>query len=212
MVDLIVQYLSFNKQVSLKGIGTFTVEQLPARLDFPNRLLHAPQAVLHFSSTAKQDEAFEQWICHELHLNSEEALMKLQIFLSNFQRTLNSNQKVEWAGIGKFVKDENKLMHFTSSFQSVTGEPVKAEKIIRKNKEHFVRVGEEEKTSTEMEELLFGVQRKKLNLFWMFAMALFLISFVLVWMFAAGHSRQWGSQGNGNKQKTKEVPVLYKIQ
>ena len=212
MVDLIVQYLSFNKQVSLKGIGTFTVEQLPARLDFPNRLLHAPQAVLHFSSIARQDEAFEQWICRELHLNKEESLQKLQIFLADFQRTLNSNQKVEWVGIGNFTKDENQLLHFTSAFETAIGEPVKAEKIIRKNKEHFVRVGEEEKTSTEMEELLFGVRRKKLNLFWIFAMALFLISFVLIWMFAAGHARLWGSQGNGSKLKTKEMPVLYKIQ
>lgn len=212
MVDLIVQYLSFNKQVSLKGIGTFTVEQLPARLDFPNRLLHAPQAVLHFSSTAKQDEAFEQWLCHELHINSETALQKQQIFLADFQRTLNSNQKVEWAGVGQFKKNEKQILHFMSTFESVLSEPVKAEKIIRKNKEHFVRVGEVEKTSTEMEELLFGARRKKLNLFWIFAMALFLISFVLVWLFAAGHSRQWGKQGNGLKLKTKEMPVLYKIQ
>lgn len=212
MVDLIVQYLSFNKQVSLKGIGTFTVEQLPARLDFPNRLLHAPQAVLHFSSTAKQDDTFEQWICDELHINSETALQKQQIFLTDFQRTLNSEQIVEWAGLGKFEKKEKSLLHFTAAFESIIGEPVKAEKIIRKNKEHFVRVGEEEKTSTEMEELLFGARRKKLNLFWIFAMALFLIGFVLVWMFAAGHSRQWGTQGNGHKLKSKEMPVLYKIQ
>lgn len=212
MVDLIVQYLSFSKKISIKGIGTFTVEQLPARLDFPNRLLHAPQAVLHFSSTAKQDELFEQWLSHELHINSEAALLKQQIFLSHFHRTLNSNQKVEWNGIGNFTKDENQLVHFTSAFESVIGEPVKAEKIIRKNKEHFVRVGEEEKTSSEMEELLFGVQRKKLNLFWIVVLALFLLSFTAVWMFAASHSRQWGMQGNGSKMKTDKMPALYKIQ
>ena len=213
MVDLIVRYLSFSKQVSLKGLGTFSIEHLPARLDFPNRLLHAPQSILHYSPASPQpDELFDQWLGDELNLSLDEVKHQQQILLHEFQRSLNDHHTVQWDGLGSFAKTENQVIQFSSSFETVIGSPVKAEKIIRKNKEHFVRVGEEEKTSTEMEELLFGVQQKKLNLFWIVVLALFLLSFAAVWMFAASHSRQWGMQGNGSKMKTDKMPSLYKIQ
>ena len=52
MVELIARYLSFQKQVSIKDVGTFSVEELPARLDFPNRLLHAPEYInVHYQIT-----------------------------------------------------------------------------------------------------------------------------------------------------------------
>ncbi len=212
MVDLLVKYLSFNKQASLKGIGTFSVEQLPARLDFPNRLLHAPQMVLHFSTSAKQDELFDQWLSDELHISEDEVKNKQQILVTDFQNTLGSNKPVEWNGIGKFTKEENQLLHFSSAFESAIGEPVQAEKIIRKNTAHFVRVGEDEKTNTEMEQLLFGKRKRKFTAWWIFALALFLLSFTAVWIFTMNNSRQWGTQGNGEKIKTDEVPSLYKIQ
>jgi nucleoid DNA-binding protein len=212
MVELVARYLSFRKQVSLQGIGTFSVEQLPARLDFPNRLLHAPQALLHFSPAAKQDEEFEQWASEQLHINHATMNEQQQILLTDFQHKLNSHQTVEWKGIGLFSRDENKLLHFTSAFESVVGEPVKAEKIIRKNAEHVVRVGEEEKTSTEMEELLFGKQKKKINSVWLIALALLLIGIAASWYYASVNPVSWKMQGNGQKLKVNENPARYKIQ
>ena len=96
MVDLVARYLSFRKQVSLQGIGTFSVEQLPARLDFPNRLLHAPQSILHFSSTAQPDEEFEHWLSEELHISHTDVKEQKQILLAGFQHGLSEKNAVEW--------------------------------------------------------------------------------------------------------------------
>ncbi len=211
MVDLVARYLSFRKRLSLPGIGTFSVEQLPARLDFPNRLLHAPQSLLHFSSTAQPDEEFEHWLIEELHTSPVAVKEQQQIFMAGFHQMLSEKNRVEWKGIGSFTKDENKILHFTSAFESEVTEPVKAEKVIRKNAEHLVRVGEDEKTNTEMEELLFGGRKKKYKSFWFIALALLLIGLVAIWYHqSTGNSGM--KQGNGGKLKPAESPTTYKVQ
>lgn len=212
MVDLVARYLSFRKQLSLQGIGTFSVEQLPARLDFPNRLLHAPQSLLHFSSTAQPDEEFEHWLSEELHISHTAVKEQQQILLANFQHGLSEKNAVEWKGIGAFTKDENKILHFTSAFETEVTEPVKAEKVIRKNAEHLVRVGEDEKTNTEMEELLFGNQKKTYKSFWFIALALLLIGIVAIWYHQSTNTDSGMKQGNGRKLNVIEKPAPYKVQ
>jgi len=212
MVELLVGYLSSRKQLSLAGVGTFSVEHLPARLDFPNRLLHAPQSILHFSSTANEDTEFEQWLSGELHISDTAVKDQQKLFISNFQHKLNDLQSVEFKGIGLFTRDENKLLHFTSTFESIVGESVKAEKIIRKNAEHVVRVGEDEKTNTEMEELLFGERKKTISRFWLTALALLLIGIAAIWYHASTNTDNRGMNGNSEKLNVSEKPVQYKVQ
>ena len=212
MVDLIVRFLSTHKRVSLKGIGSFSVEHLPARLDFPNRLLHAPETILHFTAEAEDDTVFEQWLVQELRQSSDEIKTLRQNFTEEFKRILTSKNEVEFAGLGRFEKDGNQLIHFTSAFETIVGMPVVAEKIIRKNTQHSIRVGEEEKTNVEMEELLLRKHRKPLNLWWLIAIALFVSALVAILLFATNHSQQWSKQGNEQKMTPKETPPLYKMQ
>ncbi len=212
MVDLIVRFLSTHKRVSLKGIGSFSVEQLPARLDFPNRLLHAPEAILHYTSDAEEDTTFDEWLIQELRLPSDEIKIQRQNFTDEFKRILNYKNEVELQGIGRFVKEENQLVHFTSTFETIIGTPVIAEKIIRKNTKHSIRVGEKEKTNIEMEELLLQRHRKPLNIWGLVAIALFVSAFVAILYFATNYSKQWNKQGNEQEMTPKEPPLLYKMQ
>lgn len=213
MVDLVVRYLSFQKKVSLQGIGTFSVEHLPARLDFPNRLLHAPEFILHFSpsSAAVTDEQFDNWLQHELNVSREEVRVMQENLSTDFQRTLAEKGNFTLNGLGIFTKDEQQLLHFSSLYETVKGNPVTAEKVIRKNTSHSVLVGEQEKTSKEMTEILTGTKRKPLNLWWMIALALFLSALIAILYFAI-YSPQWSNQGNNQKLKLNEAPPLHKIQ
>lgn len=212
MVDLVLRYLSFQKKVSLQGIGTFSVEHLPARLDFPNRLLYPPEFILHYSSSATgSDEQFEHWLQKELNVDREEAKALQQNLSAEFQRTLSEKGEMTLNGLGVFTKDEQKVVHFSSLYETVKGNPVTAEKIIRKNTSHSILVGEQEKTSEEMTELLTGVKRKPLNLWWMIVLALFLSAVIGILLFA-NYSPQWSKQGNNQKLKLNEAPPLHKIQ
>lgn len=210
MVDLVLRYLSFQKKVSLQGIGTFSVEHLPARLDFPNRLLYSPEFILHFSTSVAEDEQFVHWLQKELNVGREEVKTLQQNLSTEFQRTLSEKGEMTLNGLGVFTKDEQRLLHFSSLFETVKGNPVTAEKIIRKNTSHSILVGEQEKTSEEMTELLTGSKRKPLNLWWVIVMALFLSALIAILYFAI-YSPQWSKQGNNQKLKLNEAPPLHKI-
>ena len=125
---------------------------------------------------------------------------------------MNSKNEVEFAGLGRFEKDENQLIHFTAAFETIVGMPVVAEKIIRKKTEHSIRVGEVQKTNLEMEKLLLHKYRKPLNLWWLLAITLFISAFVAILLFATNHSQQWGRQGNKIKMTPNIAPPLYKMQ
>lgn len=212
MVELIARYLSFQKQVSIKDVGTFSVEELPARLDFPNRLLHAPEYILHFNTKWSDDEPFEQWAQKQLGLTQKKLEEQLQNLSADFQRTLSDKNELTWNGIGVFSRNDQQSILFTSAFETVKRPPVTAEKVIRKNAQHSLRVGEQEKTNVEMEELLQSQSRKTLNLWWLFALALFLTAFLAILFIANYKTQQWNRQGNSEKPKIEEMPVLHKIQ
>ncbi len=212
MVELIARYLSFQKQVSIKDVGTFSVEELPARLDFPNKLLHAPEHILHFNPKWSNDELFEQWAQKQLGLSQQEIKAQLQNLSADFQRTLSDKNELNWEGIGRFSKNDQQLILFSSGLEVVKRPPVVAEKVIRKNAQHSIRVGEQEKTNVEMEELLQKQSRKTLNLWWLLALALFLTAFLAILFIANYQTKQWNRQGNSEKPTLEEMPVLHKIQ
>ncbi len=212
MVELIARYLSFQKLVSIKDVGTFSVEELPARLDFPNKLLHAPEHILHFNPKWSNDELFEQWAQKQLGLSQQEIKAQLQNLSADFQRRLSDKNELNWEGIGRFSKNDQQLILFTNGFEAVKRPPVVAEKVIRKNAQHSIRVGEQEKTNVEMEELLQTQSRKTLNLWWLFALALFLTAFLAILFIANYETKQWNRQGNSEKPTLEEMPVLHKIQ
>ncbi len=211
MVDLIASYLLYNGHLSLKGIGTFQLKSIPARLDFPNRLLHAPQTELEFSVSSSGDEGFIEWLQGKLQLSAEKIKQQLDIFLQQFHHQINSSCPVEWEGIGSFSKTENNVLQFNPSFETFTGDPVKAERIIRKDAEHVVRVGEDEKTSTEMEELLSARRKRTIRMWWVAALVLFLLGIAAVWFYVSTNEN-WKTQGNDQPVKTERSEPTYKLQ
>ncbi len=209
MVELIARYLTFQKQVSIKEVGTFSIEELPARLDFPNKCLHAPEHILHFDGKWKEDVMFERWLQKQIGATQEEVKNQLQHLSNSFQRTLTEQKELTWMGLGQFSKI-NGGIQFVSTFEAVKRPVVFAEKVIRKNALHSIRVGEEEKTNVEMEELLHAQTGNNRSFWWLFALALFLTGLVLILFTLTKHPQQWNRQGNSNKLKLNEMPALYK--
>ena len=68
---------------------------------------------------------------------------------------------------------------FKPEKEMILEKPVTAEKIIRLNAEHMVRVGEDNKTSAEMVELLNQTQEKK-SFWWAYALSLALLCIIFI--------------------------------
>jgi hypothetical protein len=102
-------------------------------------------------------------------------------------------------------------IRFDASLKGMTiGEPVPANKVIRENAQHIVRVGEDRKTSAEMMERLIPAEEKR-SYWWAAALIIGLLAFVFIaWYFS---TRGLNTTSAGNQQKLdpqKETPT-YKL-
>jgi len=172
MHNLLHSYLLQYKRLSIPGVGSFTVEHIPARLDFPNKTLHPPLPVIRFNTdTAAADKQLFKYLSGQFNLNETEAIRHFNDFAFDFKNDITNNGEAVLPGIGKISKAFTNAYTFQPE-ASLHGyfPDLKVERVIRENVEHTIRVGEDEKTSTQMQELLAEEPRK--DLWWVYAIIL----------------------------------------
>jgi nucleoid DNA-binding protein len=163
MYDSLYKYLILYKKLNIPGIGSFAIEQIPARLDFLNKQLHSPLPVIRFNlGNAVADKHFYDFLAKEKGLQEWEAIRQFNDLTFEIKNTVNSKGMVELPGIGTLKKEFTDTYSFqpAGSLQPYFPD-VAAERIIRKNATHSVKVGDAEKSSTEMQELLAPEKPKK---------------------------------------------------
>ena len=211
MTELIQEYLLLNKTASIKGWGTLQIVPVSAELDFTNRLLYPPYTSFDFSAEGKDDPFFLLWLSTRLHISGETILQKLNVFTVDFKQSVASLKKVTWVGYGIFSKSiEGALTFVAQPSNKHLLQPVTAIRVIRKGAEHVVRVGEDERTSVEMEEFFLADVKKKKPLWVLNTLLLLSIGIILAWYFANNHKILWKQFANYQLLQPKESPVLYK--
>lgn len=163
MYDSLYKYLILYKKLNIPGIGSFVIEQIPARLDFLNKQLHSPLPVIRFNlGNAVADKHFYEFLAKEKGWQEWEAVRQFNELVFDLKNAVNTKGTVELPGIGSLKKEfaDTYSFHPMSSVQSYLPD-VAAERIIRKNTTHSVKVGDAEKSSTEMQELLSAEKTKK---------------------------------------------------
>jgi nucleoid DNA-binding protein len=211
MIELIQKYLSAHRRVELEGWGILELKPLSAQLDFPNRILNPPYYTLQFFSEASGSELFLKWLSNEKNISIEEASSQLKEFISQFLSVLQTKKKIDWNGWGIFFRTTDGKTKFQSILTTVVSpSSVKAERIIRKGAEHQVRVGEDQKTNTEMELLLAETNSLPQQKWWIAACMILLLGAVLTWYFSSAHRLQWKQQSNYRQIEPSPTPEQYK--
>ena len=156
MYQALHQYLLQYRQLALPGIGSFTLEQQPARLDFANKTLHGPTPSVVFSlENHSVRKHFFQYLSNCFHYNETEAIRHFNDFTFDLKSTIANNGSVSLPGIGTLTKSAAETYSFEpfATLQNYFPDLV-AECVLRENTEHMVRVGEDEITSTQVHEML----------------------------------------------------------
>jgi|tagenome__1003787_1003787.scaffolds.fasta_scaffold19609135_1 nucleoid DNA-binding protein len=152
MQPYIHKYFALNKSLSLPGIGSFTVETQNAKLDFIDKTLHAPAYTIRYNKYDGADEKFYDFLARETGVEENDAMQNFKSFSDQLKEQLERDHRINLQGIGTlttngsgydFVADNSVQKYFPS---------ITAERIIRQNAEHTVKVGEDERTSTQMHE------------------------------------------------------------
>jgi hypothetical protein len=197
MQDSLYEFLLLNKKVSLPGIGTISLYQTPAQHDFANKQFIAPTSF--FTIDARNDKPSKKlfdWLTFSLNITEWEAIKFVNDFSFDLKKKLSENGEVSWEKVGVISRsDKGDLKLDPQSILLQSEKPVTAEKVIRVKAEHTVLVGEQEKTSVEMEEYLAGSPAKK-NYTWLIAVILTVLAVMFIGWYFSEKGFSTSSAGN----------------
>ena len=214
MYGELYQYLILHKQLNIPGIGTFLLERKPADIDFVNRMVNPPAytIALHHGNTTPSKNVFN-WLSSTLNISERDALTRFNDFALDVKDKVLAGDKLYWTGIGTLSKGMAGEIRFEAALKDLkAGLPVPAIKVIREHEEHSVRVGEQEKTSSEMVEMLahapVSVTREKKLQWWGLALIAGLLAFIFIALYFSSKGFNTSSVGNQQKlEPQKETPT-----
>ena len=151
--SLLFRYFSLSGKVSIPGLGALSMVRIPAVIDFSTRQLFPPFQVLKFK-TNNSDSTAEQsnYISRLSGLNKEIVDNELKILGESLRTRLMTERKLEWMDVGSFsISDEGEIGFVPKTVTTDFFLPVQYTHVLRPDAEHAIKVGEEEKTNTEME-------------------------------------------------------------
>ncbi len=186
MYNQLYQYFIQHKELSVPGIGTFLLERKPAAVDFPNKLIMPPSysVNLQFPSAAPST-GFFSWMANTLQISDREAVVRFNDFAFEMKQQVLNGTVINWNGIGSLHKGLAGEVKFDAALKEIAFEkPLRAEKVIREVSDHFVRVGEDERTSAQMAEILNKEEEKKAT-WWAWALVAGILAIIFLgWYFS----------------------------
>lgn len=180
------QYLILHHQLQLPGIGTFQIERESASINFPDRRINAPEYAVVLVPTADAPSGnFFKWLSAALSIQDREAVVMFNDFVFDLKNQLANGDQIIWDGVGQLSKGLGKEIKFLPQKRAAALEfPVSAEKVIRENASHMVRVGEDERTSAEMTDF-FNQSAVKASYWWAYALIVAVIAIMFIgWHFS----------------------------
>lgn len=208
------QYLVLHKQLNIPGIGTFLVERRPADIDFVNKVVNPPSysiALHHGNTNTASSKDIFSWLAFEMNISERDAITRFNDFVHDIKDKIMAGDKLYWEGVGTLSKGMAGEVRFDTSLKDMKlGTPVPAIKVIREHAEHSVRVGEQEKTSTEMIEWLAPAENKK-TYWWGIALIAGLLAFIFIALYFSSNGLNTSSAGNQQKLTPQKETTTHKL-
>lgn len=169
MQKILQHYFAQHHQLTLSGIGSFSVEAFPAKIDIVDKLIYPPVSKVIFKENEqKTSDDLINFLKNEYDLNPE----SLSAFEQSLLQKLQNEETVTLDGIGVLENKEGSLS-FTPIEINELFEPVHAERVIRQNSQHSVTVGEQVRTSVQMQEsIAYNAIQPKERRWWIGALIL----------------------------------------
>jgi hypothetical protein len=197
MQDTLYEFLLLNKKLSLPGLGTIFLCQSSAQHDLSNKQFTAPSFYFRIESrNDKPSKRLFDWLSSSLGITEWDAIKSVNDFSFDLKKKLSENGEVSWENVGMIRRDNNGDLRLDPPNILLQSEsPVTAEKVIRVKAEHTVLVGEQEKSSVEMEEYFAGSPAKK-NYSWLIAVILTVLAVIFIGWYFSEKGFSTSSAGN----------------
>ena len=200
MYDTLYRYLIFNKQVSLPGLGTISLQRSAARHSIADKIFTAPEySFVIDSSNDRPSRNLFEWLSIVMGVSEWDAVRMVNDFSFDLKNNISSGSAVKWDNVGVLHRDETgSIVLDPFIFDLDNEEPVVAEKVIREKAEHTMLVGERERTSSEMEVILLTDtgKEKRREWGWIIAIVLVVLSVMFIGLYFSERGLMPTSSGN----------------
>jgi len=211
MYEELYRYFIQHKKLAVPGVGTLLLERKPAVSDFVNKKINPPFYSATLQATVDPPSIhFFKWLAEALHISDRDAIIRFNDFAFDIKKQITDGATIEWHGVGIISKGLAGDIKFSPVPELVIEKPVAAEKVIREKAEHIVRVGEDQKTSSEMKEMLIQPEVKK-SKWWITALVAGLLALLFIGWYFYEHGFEVSSTANCMKLVPMEAGVPYQI-
>ncbi|MEO8820624.1 MAG: hypothetical protein ABI267_03835 [Ginsengibacter sp.] len=153
MQDLITSFIIQSKECKLSDIGNFRVINNSAEPDIANKKISpAIDEILFSEREEKISDELVKYIATQNHISLEEALNDLKNWCAEAKIKLQNGEELLFEPFGFLKKGDSDNIFFHSYKKTELFEPVLAQRVIHKNSDHAVLVGDRETTSSAMNE------------------------------------------------------------
>ena len=153
---------------------------------------------------------FFTWLADMLKISDSDAPVRFNDFVYEVKKKIDAGNTVNWNGIGILSKGlAGEIKFVPINEELVLEQPVPAVKMIRDNAEHTMRVGEQERTSSEMMEILMRPE-KRTSYWWTYGLAVGLLAIMFIGWYFSEHGLDVSSTANGQKLVPKQIAPTYR--
>jgi Bacterial DNA-binding protein len=207
MFDLLKEFTALHHQIYLPGIGKIALEKSPARADFSDKMFYPPKDEWKFfEGSYSNDDSLIYFISGKKNISIAGAMEVLENFCSSIKSAIKNSEEIKIPGIGILKKDSSGSLQLETVIRdTLLLKPVIAERVIRKDSEHTILVGDTEKTNFQMNELLHSGELAVNAKWWAWAGALFVFTAGLI---AYNFSQNnWRASALGNQHIISPAPL-----
>ena len=185
-MDILNRYLIQHKTICIPGLGSIYVEETPAQADFINKQLLPPSLHYRFDKYFDSpDKEFFSYVALQKQMADYEAIKWYNEWAYDLRNKLRNNEEIHWNGVGILKKDISGEMVFEPSpVQLNFLQPVPAKRIIHKNAQHAILVGDKETTNVAMNEFLHEEEAETVYVekesWWIYALIIATVAMLLI--------------------------------
>lgn len=155
MLNHFISYLIQAGECALPGLGTFSMVSQPSFLDIPNKEIYPLETHCHFTeNTLPLSKKFIHYLAVKMEIEEKQAVEAFHSWCKNLQVQLGSGEIIQFPVIGSLKKDDNGNTLFSPEDKFSYFNPLPALRVVHKEVNHSVLVGDKESNSSEMNAIL----------------------------------------------------------
>ncbi|MFT4024417.1 MAG: hypothetical protein QM664_11605 [Flavihumibacter sp.] len=208
-MEVLNHYLFQHRRISIPGMGTLHMDRVPARNDFANRQLHAPGFAFRFDKYFDApDTEFFSYLATKMELPDVEVMRWYNEYSYGLRAKLRAREEAIWEGLGSFHTNSNGDIFFEAFARTWPEKrPVAARRVIREQTPHSLLVGDRQRSSDEMPELLEEAVQVEKTSWWIWPVILMALAATICFYQFYRYGFRMSSTGNSQPVPTVQMPA-----